>query len=144
MKFQPKTEKEIAEANLWANGEYAFEVLESEEATDKNEQPMFKMKVKVFKDSGASQNIFDYVSPFWMEFKLRHLAEACGLLAEYEQGEIEAYQFVGKTGKCKINVSKDNTGQYPDKNGIADYIVSGGATTPGKKSYDIQDDSIPF
>lgn len=122
MKFQPKTEKELAEANLWPVGHYAYEILESEEATDKNQNPMFKLKVKVFKDNGASQNLFDYVSPAWMEYKLRHLADACGLLAEYEQGEIEDYQLVGKTGMCKVVIQKDKTGQYPDRNGIADYL----------------------
>jgi len=141
MKFKPKTEKELAEANLWPVGQYPFEILESEEKKDKNDDPMFALKVKVFKDSGGSQNIFDYVSPTWMEFKLRHLAEACGLLAEYEQGEMEAYQLVGRTGVCKVNVSKDKTGQYPDKNGIGDYIVEKAADP---KAYNIKDDSIPF
>lgn len=141
MKFKPKTEKELAEANLWPNGPYAFEILEAEEKTDKNDNPMFALKVKIFKDSGASQNLFDYVSPTWMEFKLRHLAEACNLLAEYEQGEMEAYQLIGKTGQCKVNVSKDKTGQYPDKNGIADYLVDSGPSDAVKAH---MDDSIPF
>lgn len=112
MKFQPKSEKEIAEAGLWPNGEYDFEVLEAEEAADKNGNDMFKLRVKIFKEDGGSQNTFDYVSGAWMEFKLRHLAEACGVLDDYEKGEIEAYQLVGKTGRCKVNVSKDKTGQY--------------------------------
>lgn len=143
MKFAPKTEKELSEDNLWPVGNYAFEVLEAEEAVDKNINPMFKLKVKVFKDSGASQNIFDYVSPTWMEFKLRHLADACGLLAEYESGEIEAYQLVGKTGYCKVNISKDKSGQYPDKNSIGDYL----ADKPSEKktlAEATNDDSIPF
>lgn len=141
MKFQPKSEKEIAEAGLWPNGEYAFEILEAEEAADKNGNDMFKLRVKVFKEDGGSQNIFDYVSGAWMEFKLRHLAEACGVLDDYEKGEIEAYQLVGKTGKCKINVSKDKTGQYPDRNGIADYIVDSGLP---KAPTQQDDDEIPF
>lgn len=141
MKFKPKSEKEIAEANLWPNGEYAFEILEAEEAADKNGNDMLKLLVKVFKEDGGSQNIFDYVSGAWMEFKLRHLAEACGVLDDYEKGEIEAYQLVGKTGKCKLNVSKDKTGQYPDKNGIADYIVDSGLP---KAPAQQEDDQIPF
>jgi len=140
MKFKAKSEKELAEANIWPNGEYPFEILEAEDATDKNGDDMFKLKVKVFKDNGATQNIFEYVSGTWMEYKLRHLAEVCGLLADYETGEIEAYQLVGKTGTCKLNVSKDKTGQYPDKNGIADYVVKGGFVP---KTLD-NDDSIPF
>ena len=142
MKFQPKTEKELAEANLWPNGEYAFEILEAEEATDKNSNPMLKLNVKVFKDSGASQRIFDYVSPAWMEFKLRHLAEACNLLAQYESGELHAYEFVGKTGYCKVGVSKDKSGQYPDRNGIMDYLTD--KTTAQKAAEALADDSVPF
>lgn len=142
MKFQPKTEKEIAEANLWPNGEYAFEILECEDAQDKNGNDMFKMKVKVFKDNGASQNIFDYVSGTWMEFKLRHLAESAGLLADYEGGELNAYEFVGKTGYCKVGVSKDKSGQYPDKNGIMDYLTD--KPVAQKAADALADDSIPF
>lgn len=142
MKFKPKSEKELAEANLWPKGEYAYEILEAEEAKDKNENDMLKLKVKVFKDSGASQNLFDYVSGAWMEFKLRHLCEASGLLAEYEAGEIEAYNFVGKTGKCKVGVKVDKTGQYPDSNSIMDYIVSGDVVEMPKAGD--KDDTIPF
>jgi hypothetical protein len=141
MKFQPKSEKELAEANLWPVGTYAFEILESSEESDKNGNPMFKLKVKVFKDTGASQIIFDYVSPAWMEYKLRHLAEACGLLADYEKGVLEDYQFVGKTGKCRVSISKDKTGQYPDRNGISDYIVNVAPQIVGGND---DDDVIPF
>lgn len=144
MKFKPKSEQEIKDAQnqfLWPVGEYAFEILESEEKTDKNDNPMFALKVKLFKDDGKSQNVFEYVSPVWMEHKLRHLAECTGLLAEYEQGELEAYELVGKTGMCKVNVSKDKTGQYPDKNGISDYIVD---RPSDPRHVDIKDDSIPF
>jgi hypothetical protein len=104
---------------------------------------MLKLKVKVFKDNGASQNIFDYVSGEWMEFKLRHLAEASGLLADYESGELNAYDFVGKTGFCKVGISKDKNGQYADRNDIKDYHVD----KPLSKStlnQALNDDSVPF
>lgn len=141
MKFKPKSEKELAEANLWPVGDYAFEILESEDATDKNGNDMLKLKVKVFKESGQSQNIFDYVSGTWMEFKLRHLAECANLLEDYEGGELAAYDLVGKTGLCKVNVSKDKTGQYPDKNGIADYLPNG---TANNNKPPVDDSDIPF
>lgn len=140
MRFSPKTEKELAEANLWANGEYPFEIVKAEEATDKNGGDMFKLQVKVY-DGERFQFIFDYVSPNWMEHKLRHLAESVGLLADYETGVMEAYQLEGKTGVAKVNVQKDKTGQYPDKNGIADYVVKRESM---KAVAQPDDDFIPF
>jgi len=143
MKFQPKTERELQEANLWPVGEYAFEVLTAEEAVDKNDAPFFKLKVKIFNDEGKSTNVFENVSPNWMEYKLRHLAEAAGLLVEYERGEIEAYQLEGKTGRCKVNISKDKGDGYAVKNQITDYIVKGASNTNAPKAK-VDDSDIPF
>jgi len=147
MKFKPKTEKEIAEGNLWLPGNYAFEILEADDQNDqggalkdKNGNDMMKLKVKVVKPTGQSQNIFDYVSGEWMEFKLRHLAEATNLLQEYETGELEAYKLVGKTGVCKVGISKDKSGQYPDRNDIKDYIID---DVESVKST-VKDDTIPW
>ena len=144
MKFQPKTEKQIAEAGLWPKGEYAFEILEAEDTTSNNTgKDMIKMKVKLFNDAGKSQNVYEYLLPDVMEYKLRHCAEACDLLAEYEKGELEAYTLVGKTGYCKVGVSVDKTGQYPDKNSIVDYIVGKPESKKDLKEV-LKDDSMPF
>lgn len=145
MKFQPKSEKEIAEAGLWPNGNYQFEILEAEETTSSKGNDMIKMKVKVYSDQGRSQNIFDYIVAGTMEHKLRHLCEASGLLAEYEQGEIEAYQLVGKTGYCKVGRSKeDPTGQYPVKNQVVDYLVDKPVDAIADAKAKLDGDSIPF
>jgi len=143
MKFKPKTEKEIAEANLWPKGDYAFEILEADETTSNSGRDMIKMKVKVFNDAGKSQNIFDYLMPDVMEYKLRHIAEAAGLLNDYERGELQAYTLVGKTGFCKVGVSVDKSGAYPDKNSIADYLVDKPASKQSIKEV-LKDDSVPF
>lgn len=145
MKFKPKTEAEIAEAGLWPKGDYAFEILEAEDTTSKSSgKEMIKMKVKVFNETGSSQNIFDYLLPDSMEYKLRHLAEACDLLAEYESGNLEAYTLVGKTGYAKVGVSKeDPTGQYPKKNQISDYLVDKPLSKSTLKEV-LKDDEIPF
>lgn len=144
MKFKPKSEKEIAEAGLWPKGDYQFQILEAEETTSSKGNAMIKMKVKVFNDAGQSQNIFDYIVDGSMEHKLRHLCEAAGLLAEYEQGEIEAYQLVDKTGYCKVGISKDKTGAYPDKNGITDYLVDAPVDAVIAAKDKLAGDSIPF
>ena len=144
MKFAPKTEKEIASAGLWDKGTYAFEILEATDDLSKSSgKEMIKLKVKIFKDNGASQNVFDYLLPDSMEYKLRHIAEACGLLADYEKGDLEAYQFVGKSGYAKVGISKDKTGAYPDKNQINDYVVDG-KPDPKTLKEALNDDSVPF
>lgn len=149
MKFQAKSTQELERAEierkekfLWQPCQASFEILESDEQNDKNGDGMFKLKVKVYHPDGErSQNLFDYVSGTWMEHKLRHLAEAAGLLSEYESGEIEAYQLVGKTGLCSIKIQKDKTGDYGDKNVISDYVVDKKPTTLQEA---IGNDVVPF
>ena len=146
MKFAPKTAKELAQGNLWEKGNYAFEILEASDEVSKNSgKEMIKLKVKIFTDTGKSQNVFDHLLPDKMEYKLRHVAEACGLLADYEKGDLEAYQFIGKTGYAKVGVSIDKTGAYPDKNQINDYIVDDNFTSVPKTIEEAtKNDEIPF
>lgn len=123
MRTTPKSEKEIAEANLWKPGVCDFEVMEAEDTISKTSgADMIKLKVKIFNENGESQIVFDYLLDS-MPAKLRHAAGAFGLLRQYEDGGFEAIECVGKVGQCKVAVQKDKTGQFPDKNGIADYIV---------------------
>lgn len=142
MKFAPKSEKELSNAFVWEKGVYAFEVVEATDEISKNSgKEMIKLKVKIFKDTGASQNVFDYLLPDTMEYKLRHLCEVTGLLSSYETGSLDAYNLVGKTGWCKVGVSKDKSGQYPDKNSIVDYVERG---VPVTLDAALNDDSVPF
>lgn len=123
MRTTPKSEKEIAEENLWPVGIYDFEVQDAEDTISKTSgAEMIKLKVKIFNEAGESQILFDYLLDA-MAGKLRHAAAAFGALAGYESGSFDAFDCVGKVGKCKVSVQKDKSGQFPDKNGIADYIV---------------------
>lgn len=151
MRVAPKTAQEIAEAGLWPAGIYDFEIIEAEDTTSKTSgNDMIKLKVKIFNESGQSQNLFDYLLDA-VAYKLRHAAEAFGLLDEYEAGGFDAIDCIGKTGQCKVKIDKDKSGAYPDKNGIADYIVTPsvvGMVKAEKKARvagggDL-DDSIPF
>jgi hypothetical protein len=140
MKFKPKSEAEIKSANLWPKGEYPFEIMEAEEQTDKNGNDMLKLKVAIFNDDGNRRVIFDYVSNEWMAHKFVHLCDACGLLKDYETGELEPFDLVGKTGKAKVGIKIDKTGQYDDSNNIMDY-VAGGKVSVKKEE---ENDDIPF
>ncbi len=121
MKFAPKTEKEVAEEGLLPRGEYGFEVVSAENKISRANNEMIELKLNIFDEHGDARSIFDYLLES-MARKLRHAAEACGLLTEYESGDLDALDFVGKSGTLKIGIQKDKTGQYPDKNVVTDYV----------------------
>lgn len=121
MRFSPKTEQEVAEAGLWPAGEVDFEILEAEDTVSKSGNDMVKLKIKVFNEVGDSRIIFDYLLEA-VAYKLRHCAEACDLLANYNEGCLDASDFIGKTGRLKLRITPAKDG-YAAKNDIADYIV---------------------
>lgn len=144
MKFQPKSEREIAEANLLKPGTYDFEVAEAEERVSKAGNDMIVLKLFVFGEDGGRRVVTDWLMES-VPHKLRHAADAMGLLQNYDSGELVAEDFWGKTGKVKIGIRKDATGQYPDQNRVLDYVKENGAaaaSTP-RKAAPI-DDEIPF
>lgn len=143
MRFQPKTENEVAAAGLFPKGTYDFEIAEANDKQSKAGNDMTELLVRIFDTDGKSKKVFDYlVDTEGGAYKIRHFAEATGMLPEYEKGELLAYQMVGKTGRCEVGIQKDKTGQYPDKNAVFDYI--GGGLAAPLKSETMVDDEIPF
>jgi hypothetical protein len=121
MTFEPKTEQEIAESKLWAKGEYAFEIVDAEEKTSKaSGKPMIELKVRL-SDGKAGRTITDYLLAETPE-KLRHCADACGLLDRYDTGSLSGNDFRAKRGKLKLGIEKDKKKIYPDKNVVLDYV----------------------
>lgn len=144
MRFTPKTENEIAAENLLAPGIYGFEIIEAKDEVSRAGNEMIKLTVHVF-DDGQPVTIFDYLMEK-VAYKLRHAAEACGLLSDYEHGLLNAADFEGRTGRCKVVIQKDKSGQYPDKNGIADYLKADATSAPARPKAPAADlnDEIPF
>lgn len=155
MKFQPKTDKELAEMNLWQPGNYSFEIIEqanlgqdfirTEDRISKSGNDMIQLVLIVHNDNGGFRIMRDYLMEA-MPHKLKHASETCGLLDKYETGELSAHEFVGKSGTLELKIEKDKSGQYPDKNAVRDYIVNNDTDItplPAKDSADI-DDEIPF
>ena len=142
MKFTSKTKAELAAGNLWAKGDYAFEIMEAEDAISSKDNDMIKLKVKLVNDNGKTQVLFDYLGE-WNLYKVQPLCELAGLTAEYEAGDLDAYGLVGVTGQCKVGVSIDKTGEYDDKNDIKKFYVD---TPASKKTLDetLGDDAIDF
>lgn len=151
MRFQPKSEEEIAAANLLLGGEYAFEVAKAEEGTSKAGNDMVKLQLHILDTEDRNHVVFDYlVHTDGSAYKVRHFAEAVGLLGDYERGEMKAEDMVGRTGHCQVGIDDKNK-QYPAKNVIRDYKPANGnagasmpASQKGNGPATIVDDTIPF
>lgn len=109
--------------NLWEKGEYDYEINSAaEEVSKKSGVDMIHLKVHVFNQEGAYKIVDDYLLDA-IPHKPRHIAEAHGLLPQYEAGKLNAVDLQGRTGRCKLAIQKDKEKVYPDKNVINDYLV---------------------
>lgn len=107
---------------VFPRGTYQFEVIEGFDKVSQAGNPMIELKLKVSDANGASRFVTDYLLEK-LPIKLRHAAEACSLLQQYEAGELTGKEFVGKTGKLTLTIEKDKNHKFPDKNVVADYVV---------------------
>jgi len=161
MQFDPKTEKELAESNLWNAGIYSFEILEKSKIFGKEfitsdtksskGNDMIQLAVAIYNDEGQIKVLPDYLLAA-LAHKLRHAAYACGIGNQYESGMLIASDFIGKTGHAQIEIQaggkKENgEGNHPDKNTIKDYVVSDDyqqqRSDSRAKSAPVFDDDIP-
>jgi hypothetical protein len=131
MRFQPKQENELS--RLLPDGEYGFEILDATDEVSKNNNEMIKLKIALYDGEDVGAYAFDYLMES-VAYKLRHCSIACGLLPQYESGELVANMFIGKIGQVKVIVQKDKTGQYPDKNVIKDYVTENVKQQPARAS----------
>lgn len=158
MKFQPISADEANKASnkfaLWPRGTYDCEIVEASDEISKNGNEMIKLRVKVFsQDGGDSRTVFDYLLEA-IPYKVRHAAEAFGLVAEYDNGTLSGFDFQGRTGQCILFIQKDKTGQFGDKNAVADYVPAKASAAPsahriappqmGGSTGASLDDEIPF
>lgn len=152
MKFPPKTKEELAVMNLIAAGRYPFEIIAAKDTFSKSGNEMIAITLKIWDANNHERIVFDYLLEA-MSFKLRHFAEATGLLEKYESGVLLASHCLGKSGYLDLIVQKDKTGQYPDKNAVKDYVTPDEHSKPAPnypttKPLDQEnppfDDDIPF
>ena len=113
------SEEELIQSSLLPAGVYPFEVMMAADKISKTGNEMIELKLNVFGDNQEA-HVFDYLLEK-MAFKLRHFAEATGLIGEYERGELEALSCLNKMGYAKIGIDKGN-GSFPPKNTVVDYL----------------------
>lgn len=143
MQVTPKTEKEVSNFKVFPKGTYDFEVITAEEKKSKAGNDMIEVSLRVFDAEGNRNTVRDYLMES-IAYKLRHAAAACGLLGSYEQGQLNADNMVGCTGKLILGVETPDN--YPEKNVVKDYVVpkEGEVVAKPKKPSSDLDDSIPF
>ena len=149
MKFTPKTEDELAAAGLFPKGEYDFEVVDASEFVSKAGNEMIALKLNVVDQFDDKTTVFDYlVSTEKALFKIHQFAGATGLMEQYKNGGLTAHDCIGKTGRCKIVITKSEG--YADKNSVAEYVKATAASAPPAKRQPAMagagdiDDEIPF
>lgn len=147
MIYIPKTEEQLIKEGLLSEGIYDFEVIDTNDRPSKKGNDMFTLKLCVFAVDGTQQHIFDYIAlgNNFGERKLRHAANACGLLGIYNSGKLTDRDFMGTTGRAFLK-QQDGTPDFPNpKNVVTDYLPRDEPEgSPVKPAKEIIDDDIPF
>jgi len=154
MRFTPKTEEEIQRSSLVDPGVYDFVVVAAKDKTSKSGRDMIEIQIKIWDISGIEHILFDYLLEA-MAHKLRHFAEATGLIDKYDFGHLTAEDCLGKIGKAEIIIQdgqpKPEGGIYPHKNSVKDYLKTSPTDVISVKNKSSQDkddgflsDDLPF
>ncbi len=119
---------EQSASDPWPAGDYDFSIAEaSEEVSAASGNEMIKLTLHVLNRDGNRRTVFDYlVNIDSGQWKIRHFAETVGLVKQYETGEMEPRDMVGRAGRCKLRI-KPAQGNYSAQNAVGDYLP---ASTP--------------
>lgn len=146
MRFNVKTDEELAVMNLIAEGQYQYEVQNAEDTQSKSGNDMIKLILTVWDSEGRQHTVYDYLLEA-MPKKLKHFAKYAGLITKYESGELLADDCIGKCGALDLIIQEDKTGKYPPRNSVADYLIKKDFVQPKKVEDDvpfIDDVDLPF
>ncbi len=146
--YTPKSEETLAKEGLLPEGTYDFEVSETSDKPSKKGKAMYTLKLHVFDENGQARIVYDYIAlgSNFGERKLRHAADACGLIDIYDTGNLKPSDFQDKSGKAQIK-QQDGSADYPlPKNVVADYVKRSAEETvaTGALPKEVEDDEVPF
>lgn len=106
----------------WRPGDYDFNVYDASEETSATGNEMIKLTLHVLNRDGERRTVFDYlVNSDKAQWKIRHFAEAVGMVPQYEQGDMDPHDITGRVGQLKLRI-KPAQGQYSAQNAVNDYI----------------------
>lgn len=151
MRFDPKTEEQIASENLVPEGWYEAEVTAAVEEKSSKGNDMISLTLKLFVDDTTRQ-MRDWLLPAFPG-KLKHFCDGAGLGDRYSAGLLKDEHCVGVLVMCEIKHKTQKTGEYAGQvqANVVDYKAvqrSSAVAKPasGKKpNFDpIKEDDIPF
>lgn len=151
MRFSPMSDEEIKKEDAkrlpLPPGVYDCEVIKAEDAISKAGNDMIAVTLHVYGEDGSPRTVRDWLLSA-AAGKLKRAAGTFGLASSYDAGTLDASDFRGRPGKVKVRIESDETGRFPDKNVVSDYVVPDGAATdrpaPRKRVPAGIDDEIPF
>lgn len=144
MQYRAWTKEEDEARGVIEKGTYPFIVVAIEKKmTKKGTYEMLEVTLMIVDYSGQKRRIKDWIVLMdEMGWKLRHLAITCGLLQSYEDGSLEASDFLNKDGAVEIGITemKDVDGNKTGKktNQIIDYVLPAEVTADNFKDSDIK------
>lgn len=145
--YTPKSEEQLDREGLLQPGEKDFEIVEVSDKPSKSGSAMYTLKMHVFDEDGSTRIVWDYIvfGNNYGERKFRHAASACGLIQEYEAGALTHSAFMGKCGRCEIDI-QEASGGYGAKNVVKDYVKREEGAPPVTRSAkdELEGDLIPF
>ena len=115
-----KRDREIARKKwLLEPGVYDFEVTMAEDTTSKKGNPMIALTLRVFGPDSAVVVRDWLLESGGFAFKTRHFARACGVIDDYEEGQLDANRCQGLTGRVQIIV--EDRDEWGHQNRVRDY-----------------------
>jgi hypothetical protein len=162
VKIQTLTEAELAaekaKFGVWPKGNYDFEIVGAEDAISKAGNEMIVLDIHAFDQHGNRKTLKDWLVDT-VPIKMHNVCHATGLHALYARGNVNAFDFVGRTGRLTMGIQKQDG--FEDRNRVLDYIPAdthangntarrAPATEARKPAAatvgggDLDDDSIPF
>lgn len=108
-------------ANPYKAGDYPGRTIEVVERHSKRNTPMMEMSIEVYGPNGDTRIIKDYLTdaPF-LASKFRNLCAVCGVLQQYEDGEVNPQDLAGHDIRVKLSIEAKRP--FPARNVVVDYL----------------------
>lgn len=151
MRFESKTDEQIATEGMPPEGWHEAEVVSAEDKVSDRGNEMIELSLRLFTPNGERQRK-DWILPAFAK-KLKHFCDAAGLDKQYKLGNVVAADCVGKVVMAEIKHTIQKSGEYAGQSqaNVNDYKAidrKAGYKAPAPKAAPVAEeigvDDIPF